>query len=367
MTTRTRTDAPAVPPPTARTRWWTERAGYLAAAGLALYGVLALGWSLTGRGYPFGPNDPVGESSLLRMLPADVGAPVIAAVALITAVVAFAMAGESAVRPTGVRRLLLLAYAWTIVAVLLVVVPDVTVLAFAGYAPILILNIPFGWLEVDYAELFNWPLINKCAAVVGGLLLVRTVLTWQLRTGGGCVSCGRKATDAAGISAESAARWGRWAAWTAALIPVIYAATRFAWLAGIPLGISTEMLQDMQGTGQVWSGAGLAAFGVVGGVLTLGLTQRWGEIFPRWMVGLAGRRVPVMLAVVPATFVAFAVAAAGIGFVSSPQFWGLLVESPGGFAPILLWPVWAVALGAATLAYYLRRRGACARCSPPSR
>jgi hypothetical protein len=35
--------------------------------------------------------------------------------------------------------------------------------------------------------------------------------------------------------------------------------------------------------------------------------------------------------------------------------WGLTL--PGAF-----WLVWAVALGAAALAYHLRRRGACRRC-----
>jgi hypothetical protein len=35
--------------------------------------------------------------------------------------------------------------------------------------------------------------------------------------------------------------------------------------------------------------------------------------------------------------------------------WGL-----GG--PMLVWPLWGVSLGAATLAYHLRRRGPCRRC-----
>jgi hypothetical protein len=38
--------------------------------------------------------------------------------------------------------------------------------------------------------------------------------------------------------------------------------------------------------------------------------------------------------------------------------------SPDGLAtaPWLTWPLWSVALGAATLAYYLRRRPACEMC-----
>ena len=33
-----------------------------------------------------------------------------------------------------------------------------------------------------------------------------------------------------------------------------------------------------------------------------------------------------------------------------------------GSGPALLWPVWEFALGAATLAYHLRRRGPCRHC-----
>jgi Cys-tRNA(Pro) deacylase len=81
--------------------------------------------------------------------------------------------------------------------------------------------------------------------------------------------------------------------------PVFYAFTRYAWALGFPLGMSEEELRRGQATGMWISGAFLATFGLVGVVLTLGLVQRWGEAFPRWMIGLAGRRVPIALAVVP--------------------------------------------------------------------
>jgi hypothetical protein len=341
--------------------WWLDRGGYLTAAWAGLYGVLALIWTLTGDGYPFGPNDPGGSTSALRLLPADVGAPIFAAVALTTAVAGLAMAGDQAVRLRGIPRGLLLAYGWFVAAVLLVVVPDAQVLALAGYAPMLILSLPFGGLPVDYSEVFTWALLNKGFAIVGGLLVARTVLTWQLRTAGWCGSCGRGA-GVTWTSAASAARWGRRAAYTAAVVPVGYALTRLAWLVGIPLGISEEFLRELHEDGGVWAGAGLGAFGMVCGILTLGRVQGWGERFPRWVVGVAGRRVPIKLAVVPATLVAIAVAAASIGFFASPAFLELLADMTGAAAPMLLWPLWAVALGAATLAYYLRRRAACTHC-----
>ncbi|MGW0432862.1 hypothetical protein ACWDV4_09995 [Micromonospora sp. NPDC003197] len=345
-----------------RRRWWTDRVGYLAAGWAGLYGVLALVWTISGSGYPYGTADPAGEPSLLRFVPAAVGAPVLAVLLLTVAVAALAMAGPQAVRLGGAARALLLTYCWTVAAILLVVVPDVQVLATTGYAPMLIIGAPFGWPPVDYANVFTWSLGNKVFALLGGVLLARTAVTWLFHTVGACLSCGRGADSPTWTSAESAARWGRWAGYTAAIIPLLYAVVRFAWLANIPLGISAEFLQEMWDVGLVWAGAGLAAFAVVGAILTLGLMQRWGERFPHWMIGLAGRRVPIMLAVVPATLVAITITAAGLTLYSSPELW-----SSGGFGfttvPMLLWPLWGVSLGAATLAYYLRRRGACAHCA----
>ncbi|MFD0745779.1 hypothetical protein ACFQ1L_31090 [Phytohabitans flavus] len=46
---------------------------HVVAAWAALYGTLALVWTATGRGFPFGSNDPAGGASLLRWLPADAG------------------------------------------------------------------------------------------------------------------------------------------------------------------------------------------------------------------------------------------------------------------------------------------------------
>ncbi|GAB3139016.1 hypothetical protein GCM10027290_07410 [Micromonospora sonneratiae] len=349
-------------PVPARGRWWTNRAGYLAAAWAALSGVLALVWTISGSGYPYGTADPQGTASLLRFLPPDVGALVFAGLTITVAVAALAMSGPQAVRLRGVARVLLVAYCGTVVAFLLVVVPDVQVLTTAGYLPMLIIGAPFGWPPVDYAEVFTWSLGNKVWAMAGGILLARTVLTWLFRTGGACLSCGRSADGPTWTSAESAARWGRWATYLAAAIPLLYAATRFAWLANIPLGVSPEFLREMWDTGLVWAGGGLAAFAVVGAVLTLGLVQRWGERFPRWMIGLSGRRVPIMLAVVPATLVAIAVTAGGLAMYSLPEVWDFEAFS-FSVGPALLWPLWGVALGAAALAYHLRRRGGCSRCS----
>ncbi|SCL53849.1 hypothetical protein GA0070606_2186 [Micromonospora citrea] len=350
-TTLPPTRRPVVPRP--------DRFAPLAAAWLGLWGVLALVSTVTGAGYPFGANDPGGAMSLLRGIPATVGPPLFAALLLGAAVAALAMTGGR--RPGRAVRTLLSAYAWAVAALLAVVVPDVGVLTILGYAPILIVGAPFGWPPVDYADVFTWALFVRFAAVVGGVLLAGAVLTWRRRTAGACPGCGRDGVDHGWTSPAAAARWGRWAVGVAATIPALYAVTRLAWAVGVPLGIDRAFLDEMRDTGTVWAGAGLGGFALVGAVLTLGLAQRWGERFPRWTLGLAGRAVPVKLAVVPATLVAVAVTAATLGLLATPEFWDFGGASLAT-APMLLWPFWGVALGAATYAYHLRRRGTCRRC-----
>jgi hypothetical protein len=104
----------------------------------------------------------------------------------------------------------------------------------------------------------------------------------------------------------------------------------------------------------------------------LGLVQRWGEVFPRWMIGLAGRRVPIALAVVPASLASVLLIVGGIGmWAGLPQLVanttgsegaGLIGEIVFQLGPTLLFPVWGAALAAAMLGYYYRRRGPCSVC-----
>jgi hypothetical protein len=106
----------------------------------------------------------------------------------------------------------------------------------------------------------------------------------------------------------------------------------------------------------------------------LGLVQRWGEVFPRWMIGLAGRRVPIALAVVPASLASVLLVVSGIGIWSGldqmvansaaagAEGTALIGEITFQLGPTLLFPVWGVALAVATLGYYYRRRGPCEVC-----
>ncbi|WP_250035354.1 hypothetical protein [Paractinoplanes maris] len=338
----------------------TNTAQKVAAGWAAVYGTLALVWTVTGRGFPYGPPRINMETSPLRALDPSIGAPVFAVVLLLTAIALLVMSGRrTAPRPL---RVALLSYVGLVAAALLVVLPDTRLLTVAGYLPMLIIGFPFGWPPVDYSTVFTWTLANQAFAVAGGLLLVRAALRWHFGATGACEDCGRDDRAESWTSRPSAARWGRWAVGVAAIIPVGYAVVRLAWAAGIPLGISAGFLREMQETGIVWAGAGLGAFAVGGAVLTLGLVQRWGEVFPRWMPGVAGRRVPIKLATVPATLVTIFVMSASVAFYAEPGLWAEVAADGLAVAPILAWPFWSLALGAATLAYHLRRRPACANC-----
>lgn len=92
------------------------------------------------------------------------------------------------------------------------------------------------------------------------------------------------------------------------------------------------------------------------------------------MIGLAGRRVPIALAVVPASLVSVLLIVGGIAIWSGlagmasamadgrAEGVGLIGGIIVHLGPTLLFPVWGASLALATLAYYYRRRGPCSVC-----
>jgi hypothetical protein len=100
-----------------------------------------------------------------------------------------------------------------------------------------------------------------------------------------------------------------------------------------------------------------------GSLLTLGLSARWGETFPRWLPMIGDRRVPPMLAVLPAGVISILAFNAGLAFWRDSVQRYLRGEP---WYPIdvigQLWPIWGISLALATIAYYGRRRGRCNMC-----
>src|SRR5215204_1703935 len=274
---------------------WPRWVGYLAGVWSLAYGLLGLWWTMGGAGFPFGEqNDPGAALSVFGGVRAEMGGPVIAALGLTGALVAVAMVRA---RGRGALRAVLLAFAWTGAVVLTLVVPDYRVLVAVAYAPIFLLGAPFGYPPASFLEAIPWPVINQFVCIGGGFLWAATAVAYGRRTRGACEDCGRIDVGPGWTAPDAAARWGRWAVAVAVIVPVLYAVTRWAWALGIPLGISEKFLREGQEIGLWWAGAGLATIAVGGAILTLGLVHRWGEVFPRWIPFLSGRRVPIPLAV----------------------------------------------------------------------
>ncbi|MEV5507774.1 hypothetical protein [Streptomyces orinoci] len=156
-------------------------------------------------------------------------------------------------------------------------------------------------------------------------------------------------------------RWASRAAHVAALTAVPSGLWRVAIAVGIPVGLGRSELRQMHvpGWGTV-ALVGLSLFAEALAFLSLGLVQPWGEVWPRWLPLLRGRRVPVAAAVVPAALGALAVTVYGVLFVWSSLHADMDVSDWGYgliivlYSPLLLW---GPLLGAVMVHYYARRTG----------
>lgn len=158
-------------------------------------------------------------------------------------------------------------------------------------------------------------------------------------------------------------RWARRAAVLAALTPIPSGLWRMSMAFGLPVGVDPAYRRQNYGF------PGWGTFHVVWitlllvglGLLTLGLVQPWGEVVPRWIPWLGGRRVPRMAAIIPA----------GTGAVALVLLWTSVFSNVGViftefgldgaarlvvgacYTPFLLW---GPLLAAVTVSYARRTR-----------
>lgn len=150
------------------------------------------------------------------------------------------------------------------------------------------------------------------------------------------------------LTRDSAATWGRVASWTAFACALPYGLVRMTWFTPWT-GVTGPVGDDFDLSVRVWGLLlGFAALG--GGVLCLGMTQRWGTRWPFWMPAVKGRPVPPLIAIVPASVMAVMFTFMAVPFVA-------LAVRQDALEMIWSFPffVWGPALGAATLAYAIRR------------
>ncbi len=353
---------------------WQRWAPYAAVAWSLIYGALGVYWAVGGSGFPYTSES---VSDLMGPLLGRWG-PGVAWIVVMMAGIPAAAVGAAMLRGVQGRALrpLLITAGALLAGVLLLLMTALNLLVKLGYIPYSLLSLISGakFGQTYLESLTQWATIHQLLCLIGGFLWLAATVCYSRRSGGACLYCGRRDSPEGWQGPDQAARWGRSAVYVAMAVPVFYALTRYAWALGFPLGMTEEYLRRGQDSGTWISGLFLASFGLVGAVLMLGLVQRWGEVFPRWMIGLAGRRVPIALAVVPASLVSVLLVVGGIGiWTGLPQMVAALAA--GGtegigiigaiifqVGPTLLFPVWGVALAVATLGYYYRRRGPCKVC-----
>jgi len=352
----------AVPTPSQplKLRWWRRWPDWIRYATMfwtLVYGALGLYWSAGGPGFPLGlSGDPGAGHSIFLQATNGIGGGFIACLSFI-GVIALLFSRYDA--PKTIRVIACL-YGWCAAVILCFAIPDPRALIGIAYAPVALIGFLSGQ-SLHYLDFFTWPVLHQYVCILGGLLWAASTLTCHRQSRNACKYCGRREGRTVQRT-DSAARWGTWATYVAILAPAYYDLTRFAWLLGIPFGISREMLHDLQESGADWAGAGLALVSVGGALLTHGLIKSWGEVFPRWLPLCGGRRVPPALAIVPAGFVAILLTVTGIQVILE-FIWGGDFENWGGTTPLLLLPIWGIALGAAAIFYYYRRQEYCRHCS----
>jgi hypothetical protein len=345
-------------------RDWQRWAPYAAVAWSLVYAALGAYWAVSGRGFPYTPDT---VSDVLGPAVGRFG-PGVAWIVVMMAGIPAAALGAAMLREVQSRALrsLFITVGALLAGFLLLLMTDINLLITLGYTPLGLVKLLAGD-KFYLGMLTQWTLVHQLLCLIGGFLWLGATVSYARRSGDACLYCGRRADPEGWTSPDKAARWGRIAVYVAMAVPVFYAVTRYAWALGIPLGFSEEHLRLGQERGTWTSGLFLATFGLVGAVLMLGLVQRWGEVFPRWMIGLAGRRVPIALAVVPALIVSVLLMVGGITIWSGYDQMAAAAAATGEdpvivVGPTLLFPVWGAALAVAALGYYYRRRGPCSVC-----
>ncbi|MDV3220352.1 hypothetical protein [Intrasporangium sp.] len=337
----------------------------------AAYAVAGLLWWRGADWYPFAavPMDRM-SMSILEGAPAEVVGPGFAVLGGlgVAAATVFLVGTQSFI----VRRAALVVGASSAVLAT-TLIPDYTMLGLLALWPVLLV-FAFTGVPGDQdglGDILYWHRVNLLLVFLGGLLWAAATLAAHRRSAGRCVHCGRRPGAAQPVSVlrrrHLLVRGRRWVL-LAVLATIPYDVTRLAWWLGWPLGLTEELFVSLQDPPELLTvGLALAVLSTGGAALTHGLVARWGEVFPRWIPRLRGRRVPVLLAVIPATTVTLTLPPAALMFASSRVNGGFDLANWGVWLPSLVWLLWAIGLGGATWAYHQRRRGACAHCGPHPR
>ncbi|GAB3135863.1 hypothetical protein GCM10027258_09010 [Amycolatopsis stemonae] len=259
----------------------------------------------------------VAQAGLALLWPFGTGSPFGGRVGIALPVAGLCVAG--AVLVPAAPRLVAVAGGWGACVVLVLVVPHNLV------------------MQVAFGQPVEAPLVF---AFVGGLLCGLAADARRVRTGRGCRVCGRTRPVARRPDGTLVApRWARVAVGVAVFVPLAgFTLQHWSWALGVPLG--TTRAGEMSGTIAV-SLFVLGAVPAVGAVLTAGLARGWSQRFPRWVPGLAGRRVPAALAITPPLVAGLLVGQYGALMTRCVAFGLTPACDPGGAGEAALAGQWA--------------------------
>lgn len=155
-------------------------------------------------------------------------------------------------------------------------------------------------------------------------------------------------------------RWAVLAAYATPLVTLPSGLWRLALVAGLP--VATDPIRTGWGVLYVLA---LVVVTELLALLTLGLVQPWGEVVPRWIPLIGGRRVHPLAAFVPALLGAFVLFFLN-GLVSFVQAVNLAdgnltdTAAQGALLVVCYVPLlaWAPLLAVSAIAYYRRRTAA---------
>ncbi|WP_089009054.1 hypothetical protein [Micromonospora viridifaciens] len=317
-----------MPPPTTA-RPAPSRSGWLPYAVLAWavgYGALRAAWLLAGAP-SFGP---LGKDLV-----------VVTGWWSVAMCAAAGVAGAALARAR-VWRPALVGAAWAICAVVL------------AACALLLLDI-VGFLILDPGQSFTLAgFLSRAGALAGALLLHGAALAHFRHFRGDCGQCGRVRGSGGPVP-----RWARVAAWAAVAGCLVRLAAQVApGFGDLPLAEGRSMLMFEGG------------FLLAGVLLPLALVYGWGTIWPGWVPLLAGRRVPRLVLLVPATVFAIGLVGyfgVGLAELAVETVTGTF-ESDGRYPLGFFWAaelgywVWGWGLGVAAVSHHRRTRRPCPHC-----
>ncbi|MFE7338101.1 hypothetical protein [Streptomyces griseus] len=258
----------------------------------------------------------------------------------------------SAARSTahGAARTAVLVLGWTGTVLLLWSAVGIVFDGFRAFFRVT--GIPAG----DFA-IVDWPgFLSRAVAFAATVLLARSTLAFQRRTGTGCDRCGLLPGER-----EKSSPWLGYAAFALAFV---YPAVKYYWWAGGGIGRPDDYPEGFPVMETMLL--------VGGGVLSLALVSSWGLIYPSWVPFLARRTVPRMLLVACGWGLSAALLLQGLipvfaainHLLGGPELpfdagsansWVILAVYGG-------WSLFGAALLGATRDYQRRTRAVCAQC-----